>query len=89
MRSWKEPDFILLPSEMREIYIKELEEKRMMDHPSYKKMTDWRTESIAILSGGTYDPIKIAEGMDVINQNYKACVYVKRAGFVLSTPYSR
>jgi hypothetical protein len=30
------------PIELRDLYIKELEDKRMKDHPSYKKLLDWK-----------------------------------------------
>jgi hypothetical protein len=53
----------------------------MMTHPSYKKMIDWRAAQAAIISNNTYDPQVIADGMDAINQKYKAYVFVKRAGY--------
>jgi hypothetical protein len=62
--------------------VKELESKCMEDHSSYKKLIDWRAESATILlSGGKYDAAKIADGIDVINDKYKAYVFVKRSGF--------
>jgi hypothetical protein len=69
--------------EMRDLYIKELESKCMKDHPSYKKLIDWKAQSLIITSGkgDTYDAAKIADGIDVINDKYKAYVFVKRAGF--------
>ena len=67
--------------DMRDLYIKELESKCMKDHPSYKKLIDWKTESAIIASGGTFDAAKLADGMEVINDKYKAYVFVKRAGF--------
>jgi hypothetical protein len=67
--------------EMRDLYIKELEEKRMTDHPSYKKMVEWRAAQAAIVNKSTWDPQCIVDGMEAINQKYKAYVFVKRAGF--------
>lgn len=64
--------------EMRDMYIKQFEEKRMTDHPSYKKLTDWKA---TLLLDGNVDLDKIAAGMKVINDKYKAYVYMKRAGF--------
>ena len=63
------------------MYIKKLESKRMKDHPSYQILLDMRTESLIISSRGTFDAAKIADGIDVINNKYKAYVFVKRAGF--------
>jgi hypothetical protein len=68
-------------AEMRDLYIKELEEKRMTDHPSYKKMIEWRAAQASMIKNSTYDPQVIVDGMDAINQKYKAYVFVKRAGF--------
>jgi hypothetical protein len=68
-------------TEIRDLYIKELEDKRMKDHPSYQKMIDWKTETTKIVAGKLGDIDKIASAMDAINQKYKAYVYVKRAGF--------
>jgi hypothetical protein len=67
--------------DMRDLYIKELESKCMKDHPSYKKLIDWQTESATMLTGGKYDASKIADGMDVINDKYKSYVFIKRAGY--------
>ena len=64
--------------ETRDMYIKELEEKRMTDHPSYKKLVDWKN---TLMMGGSKDIDKIQAGIDVLNDKYKAYVYVKRAGF--------
>jgi hypothetical protein len=41
-------------SEMRDLCIIELEDKRMTDHPSYKKLINWET---TLFSGGTADII--------------------------------
>ena len=71
-------------TDMRDLYIKELEEKRMKDHPSYQKLVDWRNETIKIVAGGTsftYDATKLSDGMEVLNDKYKAYVFIKRAGF--------
>jgi hypothetical protein len=38
--------------EMRDLYIKQFEEKRMTDHPSYKKLTEWKT---TLLTGSNID----------------------------------
>ena len=64
-------------SELRDLYIKELEEKRMKDHPSYKKLMDWRN---TVLSSSP-DQDKIDIGMDCCSDKYKAYVFIKRAGF--------
>ncbi|OEU10337.1 hypothetical protein FRACYDRAFT_247347 [Fragilariopsis cylindrus CCMP1102] len=68
--------------DMRDAYIKELEEKRMKDHPSYMKLVDWR-DAPMVPSGSfaIYDVAKMSVGMKVLSDKYKAYVYVKRAGF--------
>jgi hypothetical protein len=63
--------------ELRDLYIKELEDKRMKDHPSYKRLVDWR----ATLATSSPDLVKITDGMETCNDKYKAYVFVKRAGF--------
>jgi hypothetical protein len=63
---------------MRELYIRELEDKRMKDHESYKKLIAWKT---TLMTGGTADIDKISVGIEVVSEKYKAYVYVKRAGF--------
>jgi hypothetical protein len=69
-------------TELRDAYIIELQDKRMTDHPSYKKMIEWRAAQAAMVSKSTtWDPQIIVDGMDVINEKYKAYVYVKRAGW--------
>ena len=80
--------FSVASTDMRDLYIKELEDKRMKDHPSYLKLVDWRNETIkmvaATVAGGTsyvFDSTKLSAGMKVLNDKYKAYVYVKRAGF--------
>ena len=67
--------------EMRDLYIKELEEKRMTNHPSYQKLIGWRDAEAAIISKTTFVPQDITNGEDVINQKYKAYVYIKRASY--------
>jgi hypothetical protein len=58
--------------EMRDMYIKELENKRMTNHPSYQKLLEWRKQSVLILAGGVYNATKVTHGIDVINNKYKA-----------------
>jgi hypothetical protein len=66
---------------MRDLYIKELEGKRMTDPPSYKKIIEWRAVQAAMVLNASYDPQVVIDGMDVINQKYKAYVFAKRAGY--------
>ena len=71
-------------NDMRDLYIKELEEKRMTDHPSYLKLVEWQSETMKMVASGTnytFDVTKLSAGMKVLNDKYKAYVFVKRAGF--------
>jgi hypothetical protein len=65
------------PSELRDLYIKELEDKRMKDHPSYKKLLDWKNT----LLSSSPDQVKIDDGTTCMSDKYKAYVFIKRAGF--------
>ena len=71
-------------NDMRDLYIKELEEKRMTDHPSYLKLVEWESGTIKMVASGTsytFDVTKLSAGMKVLNDKYKSYVFVKRAGF--------